>query len=168
MPTDRRRREENIGVVREYLKQTFPGHEVLDIGDFDQDPRSYSIRRGTALAHRVLVDRSFLDDHPAADIVAKLQGWDAAATIKAAGTRLVLIAEGGVTVAPDIEIRSDDTLGTWEFRALSDRAKRWIAPFGSNVRHAAGYDYVVLQEQADVDAQRQRAEARGLTVVEVE
>jgi hypothetical protein len=56
----RPRREENIAVVGEYLKESFPGDEVLDTDDFDHDSRFYRISRGTVLAHRVRVAHEFL------------------------------------------------------------------------------------------------------------
>lgn len=97
------RREENIAVVGEYLKESFPGDEVLDSDDFDHDSRYYRINRAGKLAHRVRVAHEFLDDHPADVIGTRLRAWGAAAKIKAAGPKLVLIAEDGVTVVPGDE-----------------------------------------------------------------
>lgn len=94
------RRELNIAAVGDYLKESFPGDEVLDADEFDRDCRFYRISRGTALAHRVRVAHGFLDDHSPEVIVAKLRGWNAAGVIKAAGARLVLIGEGGLKVVP--------------------------------------------------------------------
>ena len=95
-----RRREKNIAVVTSYLKDSFPGDEVLDDDDFEHDCRYYRITRGTSLAHRVRVAREFLDDHSADEIVARLRAWDAASVIRSAGARFVLISESGIEVHP--------------------------------------------------------------------
>jgi hypothetical protein len=97
---DMKKREVAIAAVGEFLKQSFPGYEVLDADDFDHDRRLYRISRGTAMAHRVRVAHDFLDDHPVKEIIAKLHTWGAAKIIKSAGARFVLIGEGGVKVSP--------------------------------------------------------------------
>ncbi len=92
--------ETKVAVVGTFLKESFPGDEVLDADDFDHSCRLYRIGRGSALLHRVRVAREFLADHSAEEIVARLHEWKVAAVIKSAGAGSVLITKEGVKTIP--------------------------------------------------------------------
>ena len=87
-----------VAQVGEVLKGGFPGLEVLDAYDFNRSAQFYRIGRGTDLFHRVYVSTEFFSDHSLEELSELLRRWKAVETIRAAGTRAVIIASMGIIV----------------------------------------------------------------------
>src|SRR2546425_1264726 len=91
--------EQKLEVVREMLRNGFPGWAVEDAADeFHRATRFFSFRKGGEPRHRLSVSREFFDDHPLERIEPLLQSWRLVGALKQAGLRLVVVGSIGVHI----------------------------------------------------------------------
>ena len=91
--------ERKLEVVREMLRNGFPGWAVEDAtDDFDRAARCFSVRQGPELRHRLLVSREFFDDHLLERIEPLLRNWRLVGLLKQAGLRHVIVGSIGVHI----------------------------------------------------------------------
>jgi hypothetical protein len=87
--------ETKIGLVTDFLQQSFVGCSVDDWEDEEEDSlgQSYRIVDETSgkLLHRVFVARAFLDHHAEAEIVPALQDLAVLECLRIAGGRYVTV-----------------------------------------------------------------------------
>ena len=85
-----------VSVIEKYLGRTFPGCQVEEEYDVGKSGQYLRIIKGTALRHRVLVIRGFLQHHTPEEIQTLLGEWRVPEQIRMAGTVFVLITNRGV------------------------------------------------------------------------
>lgn len=86
------------GVVADWLKEKFPGHNVYDTADYERSAWFYRLDFGTDIRYRILASREFLEDHSAEEVVKLLEDWHTDNVVKQARRRRVLITNDGVKV----------------------------------------------------------------------
>jgi len=64
--------EEKLNVVRNYLRNEFPGYDLHDRYDFDRVAHTFRLTSENKV-HLVTVSREFLDDHNASEISSSLE-----------------------------------------------------------------------------------------------
>lgn len=91
--------EQKLEIVREVLRNGFPGWAVEDAADeLERATRFFSIRQGREPRHRLSVSREFFDDHSLERIEPLLQSWRLVGALKQAGLRLVVVGSIGVHI----------------------------------------------------------------------
>jgi hypothetical protein len=93
------------GLVGDFFKEAFAGHNVYDIEEFDRDCQFYRIDESGSgrVRHRVRVSREFLDDYTEEQIVQKLQALQVPDVIRRAGARSVLVTNTGCVIETEQE-----------------------------------------------------------------
>ena len=91
--------ERKLEVVREMLRNGFPGWAVEDAADeLDRATGFFSVRQGGEPRHRLSVSREFFHDHPIERIEPLLQSWRLVGALKQAGLRPVVVGSIGVHI----------------------------------------------------------------------
>src|SRR5262245_61411037 len=92
--------ERKLEVVREMLRNGFPGWVVEDAADeLNRGSQFFSVRQGRDPRHRLLVSREFFDAYPLERIERLLKSWRVVGALKQAGLRLVVVGSIGVHIA---------------------------------------------------------------------
>ena len=87
---------QKVAVVADWLKEAFPDFNVYDTEDTRTISWSYRLDDGRNVRHRVVVTKTFFDDHDVGAIRDRLTMWGLQTAMRRAGTGRVTVETHGI------------------------------------------------------------------------